>query len=69
MILQKELKMFLSESEASVFLGRILQEKEMGITIIEQIVNGLIKDLENDSIKKQEVLGELNKIKKEIGKI
>lgn len=61
--------MFLSESEASVFLGRILQEKEMGITIIEQIVNGLIKDLENDSIKKQEVLSELSKIKQEIGKI
>ena len=61
--------MFLSESEASVFLGRILQEKEMGITIIEQIVNGLIKDQENDSIKKKEVLGELSKIKKEIGKI
>ena len=61
--------MFLSESKASVFLGRILQEKEMGITIIEQIVNGLIKDLENDSIKKQEVLGELNKIKQEVGKI
>ena len=36
--------MFLSESEASVFLGRILQEKEMGITIIEKIVNGLIKE-------------------------
>ena len=35
----------------------------------EKIVNGLIKDLENDSIKKQEVLGELNKIKQEIGKI
>ena len=45
--------MFLSEREASVFLGRILQEKEMGITIIEKIVNGLIKDLENDSIKKK----------------
>ena len=61
--------MFLSESEASVFLGRILQEKEMGITIIEQIVNGLIKDLKNDSIKKKEVLGELEKIKEEIGRI
>ena len=61
--------MFLSESEASVFLGRILKEKEMGITIIEQIVNGLIKDLENDSIKKKEVLGELEKIKEEIGRI
>ena len=61
--------MFLSESETSVFLGRILQEKEMGITIIEQIVNGLIKDLENDSIKKKEVLGELEKIKEEIGRI
>lgn len=61
--------MFLFESEASVFLGRILQEKEMGITIIEKIVNGLIKDLENDSIKKKEVLGELTKIKEEIGKI
>lgn len=61
--------MFLSEIEASVFLGRILQEKEMGITIIEKIVNGLIKDLENDSIKKKEVLGELTKIKEEIGKI
>ena len=61
--------MFLSESETSVFLGRILQEKEMGITIIEKIVNGLIKDLENDSIKKKEVLGELEKIKEEIGRI
>ena len=61
--------MFLSESEASVFLGRILQEKEMGITIIEKIVNGLIKDLENNSIKKKEVLGELEKIKEEIGRI
>lgn len=61
--------MFLSESEASVFLGRILQEKEMGITIIEKIINGLIKDLENDSIKKKEVLGELEKIKEEIGRI
>ena len=61
--------MFLSESEASVFLGRILQEKEMGITIIEKIVNGLIKDLENDSLKKQEVLGELERIKEEIGRI
>ena len=61
--------MFLPESEASVFLGRILQEKEMGITIIEKIVNGLIKDLENDSIKKKEVLGELEKIKEEIGRI
>ena len=61
--------MFLSESEASVFLGKILQEKEMGITIIEKIVNGLIKDLENDSIKKKEVLGELEKIKEEIGRI
>ena len=61
--------MFLSESEASVFLGRILQEKEMGITIIEKIVNGLIKDLENDSIKKKEVLGELKRIKEEIGRI
>ena len=61
--------MFLSESEASVFLGRILQEKEMRITIIEKIVNGLIKDLENDSIKKKEVLGELEKIKEEIGRI
>lgn len=61
--------MFLSESKASVFLGRILQEKEMGITIIEKIVNGLIKDLENDSIKKKEVLGELEKIKEEIGRI
>ena len=61
--------MFLSESEASVFLGRILQEKEMEITIIEKIVNGLIKDLENDSIKKKEVLGELEKIKEEIGRI
>lgn len=61
--------MFLSESEASVFLGRILQEKEMGITIIEKIVNGLIKDLENDSIKKKEVLEELEKIKEEIGRI
>ena len=61
--------MFLSESEASVFLGRILQEKEMGITIIEKIVNGLIKDLENDSIKKKEVLGELERIKEEIGRI
>lgn len=61
--------MFLSESEASIFLGRILQEKEMGITIIEKIVNGLIKDLENDSIKKKEVLGELEKIKEEIGRI
>ena len=61
--------MFLSESEASVFLGRILQEKEMGITIIEKIVNGLIKDLENDSIKKKEVLGEIEKIKEEIGRI
>ena len=61
--------MFLSESEASVFLGRILQEKEMGITIIEKIVNRLIKDLENDSIKKKEVLGELEKIKEEIGRI
>ena len=61
--------MFLSESEASVFIGRILQEKEMGITIIEKIVNGLIKDLENDSIKKKEVLGELEKIKEEIGRI
>ena len=61
--------MFLSESEASVFLGRILQEKEMGITIIEQIVNGLIKDLENDSIKKPEVLGQLEKTKEEIARI
>ena len=61
--------MFLSESEASVFLGRILQEKEIGITIIEKIVNGLIKDLENNSIKKKEVLGELEKIKEEIGRI
>ena len=61
--------MFLSESEASVFLGRILQEKEIGITIIEKIVNGLIEDLENDSIKKKEVLGELEKIKEEIGRI
>ena len=61
--------MFLSESETSVFLSRILQEKEMGITIIEKIVNGLIKDLENDSIKKKEVLGELEKIKEEIGRI
>ena len=61
--------MFLSESEASVFLGRILQEKEMGITIIEKIVNGLIKDLENDSIKKKEGLEELEKIKEEIGRI
>ena len=41
----------------------------MGITIIEKIVNGLIKDLENDSIKKKEVLGELEKIKEEIGRI
>ena len=61
--------MFLSESEASVFLGRILQEKEIGITIIEKIVNGLIEDLENNSIKKKEVLGELEKIKEEIGRI
>lgn len=36
--------MFLSESETSVFLGKILQEKEMGISRIEEIVNGLIKD-------------------------
>ena len=61
--------MFLSESEASVFLGRILQEKEIGITIIEKLVNGLIKDLANDSIKKKAVLGELEKIHEEIGRI
>ena len=62
--------MFLSESETSVFLGRILEEKERGISRIEEIVDGLIEILENNSIvEKEKVLVELEKIKEQIGKI
>lgn len=62
--------MFLSKSEESDFLGRILEEKEIGISKIEEIVDGLIEILENDSIVvKEKVLVELEKIKEEIGKI
>ena len=62
--------MFLSKSEESDFLGRILEEKEIGISRIEEIVDGLIEILENDSIVvKEKVLVELEKIKEQIGKI
>ena len=62
--------MFLSKSEESDFLGRILEEKERGISRIEEIVDGLIEILENNSIvKKEKVLVELEKIKEQIGKI
>lgn len=62
--------MFLSKSEESDFLGRILEEKERGISRIEEIVDGLIEILENNSIvEKEKVLVELEKIKEQIGKI
>ena len=62
--------MFLSKSEESDFLGRILEEKERGIFRIEEIVDGLIEILENNSIvEKEKVLVELEKIKEQIGKI
>ena len=62
--------MFLSKSEESDFLGRILEEKERGISRIEEIVDGLIEILENTSIvEKEKVLVELEKIKEQIGKI
>lgn len=62
--------MFLSKSEESDFLGRILEEKERGISRIEEIVEGLIEILENNSIvEKEKVLVELEKIKEQIGKI
>ena len=62
--------MFLSKSEESDFLGRILEEKERGISRIEEIVDGLIELLEDNSIvEKEKVLVELEKIKEEIGKI
>ena len=62
--------MFLSKSEESDFLGRILEEKERGISRIEEIVDGLIEILENNTIvEKEKVLVELEKIKEQIGKI
>ena len=62
--------MFLSKSEESDFLGRILEEKERGISKIEEIVDGLIELLEDNSIvEKEKVLVELEKIKEQIGKI
>ena len=62
--------MFLSKSEESDFLGRILEEKEIGISKIEEIVDGLIELLEDNSIvEKEKVLVELEKIKEQIGKI
>ena len=62
--------MFLSKSKESDFLGRILEEKERGISRIEEIVDGLIEILENNSIvEKEKVLVELEKIKEQIGKI
>ena len=62
--------MFLSKSEESDFLGRILEEKERGISRIEEIVDGLIEILENNNIvEKEKVLVELEKIKEQIGKI
>lgn len=62
--------MFLSKSEESDFLGRILEEKERGISRIEEIVDGLIEILEDNSIvEKEKVLVELEKIKEQIGKI
>lgn len=62
--------MFLSKSEESDFLGRILEEKERGISRIEEIVDGLIELLEDNSIvEKEKVLVELEKIKEQIGKI
>ena len=62
--------MFLSKSEESDFLGRILEEKERGISRIEEIVDGLIEILENNSnVEKEKVLVELEKIKEQIGKI
>ena len=62
--------MFLSKSEESDFLGRILEEKERGISRIEEIVDGLIEILEDNSIVvKEKVLVELEKIKEQIGKI
>ena len=62
--------MFFSKSEESDFLGRILEEKERGISRIEEIVDGLIEILENNSIvEKEKVLVELEKIKEQIGKI
>lgn len=62
--------MFLSKNEESDFLGRILEEKERGISRIEEIVDGLIEILENNSIvEKEKVLVELEKIKEQIGKI
>ena len=62
--------MFLSKSEESDFLGSILEDKERGIFRIEEIVDGLIEILENNSIvEKEKVLVELEKIKEQIGKI
>lgn len=64
--------MFLSKSEESDFLCRILEEKERGISRIEEIVDGLIELLEDNSIvekEKEKVLVELEKIKEQIGKI
>ena len=62
--------MFLSKREESDFIGRILEEKEKGISRIEEIVYGLIEILENNSIvEKEKVLVELEKIKEQIGKI
>ena len=62
--------MFLSKNEESDFLGRILEEKERGISRIEEIVDGLIELLEDNSIvEKEKVLVELEKIKEQIGKI
>ena len=62
--------MFLSKNEESDFLGKILEEKERGISRIEEIVDGLIELLEDNSIvEKEKVLVELEKIKEQIGKI